>query len=668
MCEKCENTFNLCLKAINKIVQIDSKVVHELVRDSLCQNYNNFCIDRQCENCGISSLLTSIRSNIDEGAQIKWSRWEKTESARKDLVCKETSVEEFKKIFEVDALRISRHLKTAEWQRVQYQSLKNNLPPHHAMCTVDFSENYLCKFQHEVQSAHWSYRQVTVHPCVFFYKCTKGCGKLVTDYLVFLSDDLKHSSDFTHFVLTRCVQKMRDLGMAVIHIFSDGCAGQYKSRFAFKNLETIQNSISDIVITRHFFGASHGKSLCDSAGGVVKNKATNAVVSGSRVIQSAQDMNEFCSSEMSVFSSSDDCHHITSLRSFELVSREDIKPSKDSLAPRIPGIQAVHSLSFDSSGFMKVRSLSCFDICCLLGDGLCPNVDFTGEWRDISESCKRRKAVGSGTSKTDQVIDNAVDASVSSVSDSNVLEIVQVSNEGNADDTCDEGSFVEIIDTPIHEDVFESRDADRKEYFSLMLSSFSKCCTFGELKQCLTYFPDLESYEMPMFSPRRVVDVGVVDSFARTLVPDFAKPLIPVSTIGDGNCVPRALSLHVFGDQDHHEEVRCRIVVELVSNSLDYLSLDAEDRNFIHLLSNSYCSDLRSTFESETLKMTRISSYMGMWQLMAASNVCKCAIFSIYPKLGMEKYSKFFTRSIKPRQNESKNTFYYGLQLQNIII
>lgn len=154
-------------------------------------------------------------------------------------------------------------------------------------------------------------------------------------------------------------------------------------------------------------------------------------------------------------------------------------------------------------------------------------------------------------------------------------------------------------------------------------------------------------------SLRRVVDVGIVDSFAKDLLPQYAEVLCPVATVGDGNCVPRALSLHCFGDQDHHVELRCRIIIELVSNSSDYLDIYADQQQMLHLLSDSYCPDLKDTFELETLQVCKNHTYMGMWQLMAAANVFNCGVVLIYPSRGIKRYVDVFNRSIQPRHRLS---------------
>ena len=62
------------------------------------------------------------------------------------------------------------------------------------------------------------------------------------------------------------------------------------------------------------------------------------------------------------------------------------------------------------------------------------------------------------------------------------------------------------------------------------------------------------------------------DNVAATLYPDDApKELQPVVCIGDGNCLFRAFSMVLFGDEDHHTELRIRSICELAKNEKQYL-------------------------------------------------------------------------------------------------
>ena len=180
-----------------------------------------------------------------------------------------------------------------------------------------------------------------------------------------------------------------------------------------------------------------------------------------------------------------------------------------------------------------------------------------------------------------------------------------------------------------------------------LISSAARCEFFPDLQQtvvCLTNFKQWSNRPLlrlvPYVIPRCLIDVGIVDKVANDLDPDFLKPLFPV--LADGNCVPRALSLACFGDQDHHTEMRCRIVMELASNCPDYICLDSNYLNLLHILSDSYTSDLSQTFQIETMKVAHNAIYMGMWQFLAAA----APIFSVYPDSGSEVYRNFFTRKL----------------------
>ena len=103
--------------------------------------------------------------------QREWKRWEKSERSKKDLVRKKNPVMDIVDMLSMDLNGIAKHIKVAQWQRHQYQRFSRGAQKGHCVLTVDFAENYLCKYQDEIQSAHWSFRQVSVHPCVFFFPC-----------------------------------------------------------------------------------------------------------------------------------------------------------------------------------------------------------------------------------------------------------------------------------------------------------------------------------------------------------------------------------------------------------------------------------------------------------------------------------------------------------------
>ena len=392
------------------------------------------------------------------------------------------------------------------------------------------------------------------------------------------------------------------MGLAALHIFSDGCSSQYKSQYTFHHLSQLQELHPHIKITRHFLGSNHGKSLCDSCGEVVKNAATSAVLAGREVIQSAQQMFDYCSKNLTV-TGDDSCSHLENLRSFAVIQPTDI-PSK----------------YFPAKGMLSIKNLSCFCEVCLLGEeGVCENKNFTGGW----EMCK---LVYDKQSKKGRKLKNISQADL-----------------GQSEDDVASADALDACETPVV-------SVSRQDFFDDFQSKLQACNSFDELRRISKlHASKLDAYPLPAITPKRVMDIGIVDKIAMALLPDYCKPLLPVLTVADGNCVPRTLSLLSFGDQEHHVELCCRIVMELTLNSLDYLCLPPEDLHFLHILSDCYCSSVQDTLKSETLSIAKNSVYMGIWQIVAASNVLSCNILSVFPEKGASRYRLFFTRKITPR-------------------
>ena len=83
-----------------------------------------------------------------------------------------------------------------------------------------------------MQSAHWRYNQFTVHLFVLYYVCT-DCNEMVTDTIIYLSDDINHDPHLAKAVSDRCKKTFQNKPLEKYVIFSDGCSSQYKSGLPF---------------------------------------------------------------------------------------------------------------------------------------------------------------------------------------------------------------------------------------------------------------------------------------------------------------------------------------------------------------------------------------------------------------------------------------------------
>ena len=65
------------------------------------------------------------------------------------------------------------HIFRARRQQKQMTNCIDHLKPISIAMVIDFSENYGCLFQNEVQSGFLYRNQVTIHPMMIYYKITE---------------------------------------------------------------------------------------------------------------------------------------------------------------------------------------------------------------------------------------------------------------------------------------------------------------------------------------------------------------------------------------------------------------------------------------------------------------------------------------------------------------
>lgn len=158
------------------------------------------------------------------------------------------------------------HIFRARWQQKQMTNCIYHLKPGSIAMVMDFSENYGCLFQSEVQSGFFDRNQVTIHPMMIYYKIKEEEGEnketLVKHAIVGISEDNKHDADavleFEKQALD-IVSKDIHIQIKEIHQWTDGCAAQYKGKKSFAEI-SLRNKPS---VCRNGFETSHGKNVCD---------------------------------------------------------------------------------------------------------------------------------------------------------------------------------------------------------------------------------------------------------------------------------------------------------------------------------------------------------------------------------------------------------------------
>ena len=126
---------------------------------------------------------------------------------------------------------MSEHTFMALWNYVQYKQAKKNILMGDVTFVHDFTQNYLCKHQNEVQGLHWHHKQVTIMPTVAHYRCTK-CNQLVTHKIVHITDDMRHNAHLVKMFTEKSTQVLQknNINIHKIMEFTDQAPSQYKNK------------------------------------------------------------------------------------------------------------------------------------------------------------------------------------------------------------------------------------------------------------------------------------------------------------------------------------------------------------------------------------------------------------------------------------------------------
>ena len=147
---------------------------------------------------------------------------------------------------------------------VPLDSLVANLPLNDVICVHDFSENYICRSQDEIQSQYFDPNKVSIHVSILYHhadpqldgkESTEVNPCIIKEHIFALSDDTTQDYHFVHHVQSLIVHYLRNqlhLTVNKIHEFTDGCAGQYKSKHTFGDLSCCLADF-ECQIDRHFF-------------------------------------------------------------------------------------------------------------------------------------------------------------------------------------------------------------------------------------------------------------------------------------------------------------------------------------------------------------------------------------------------------------------------------
>lgn len=145
----------LLLERIHQSGFIGSKSISDALIQIVCDVKSKKCMFRQCAKCCYSEIEPAMPQN---SGLVTWHQWER------ERVCSEGKTfshfvkrstrtwEDLLKSFNEKLDALAKHQYIWIHQVEQCRGLKNSLQDHEAVVHMDFSENYACKLNLEVQS------------------------------------------------------------------------------------------------------------------------------------------------------------------------------------------------------------------------------------------------------------------------------------------------------------------------------------------------------------------------------------------------------------------------------------------------------------------------------------------------------------------------------------
>ena len=234
-------THSVCSIHQNAILLVDALNIglkyKDFILKTVCSVENKKCMLGQCHKCPGKELLTTYLYEIFgeyEDFEIHYKQWQTTDCAT--LLSLTADVPTFVELLVSCFEKLQAHSFITKFQSQYLNQLKQNMDQSNIIILGNFAEYYAFVVQDEIQSYHWNTQQCSLHPLVIYYKDDNGVLKHIS--YCFISDNITHDVTYVYkiFQLIIPILKTNFPNLSKLHLFTDGCSGQYESCKSFYNL------------------------------------------------------------------------------------------------------------------------------------------------------------------------------------------------------------------------------------------------------------------------------------------------------------------------------------------------------------------------------------------------------------------------------------------------
>ena len=182
MC-KIHDNLSLKINTAYKEGLVQTKDLNVLTKTIVCDDTNKICMYRECNQCKDNKIPIAVINETDLFKQTTWHAWKTKreqidENKSSKIVTKIVKQQEqgtrqilVNEINE-EMQRACRHIFNIRNQYKTLQYLRRNLTHEEIIAHIDFSENYACKYAHEIQAMHFggSRSFISLHTGVVYTK------------------------------------------------------------------------------------------------------------------------------------------------------------------------------------------------------------------------------------------------------------------------------------------------------------------------------------------------------------------------------------------------------------------------------------------------------------------------------------------------------------------
>lgn len=262
------------LSSVSNIPRYDG----DWVSKYMCEECTFSCWVGDCSTCcdgGLIAVTLTPSSSLEEIVSPKlWSKTDGVFTQSADPMTINSLQLKVKSGWQT----FIKHHHAKREQSFAYEEAKRKAlaTPNNVLCQIDFSENYTCVSQDEIQSAHWNQTQISLFTaCVWSTSASSGPISFVV-----ASDNRDHNKESATVYLYYVIQAYKNMSsepIQYLRIFSDGPASQFKNRYMAAMLQHLRQHWDLEEMRWSFSATSHGKGPVDGIGGMVKRVAWQQV-------------------------------------------------------------------------------------------------------------------------------------------------------------------------------------------------------------------------------------------------------------------------------------------------------------------------------------------------------------------------------------------------------